>query len=126
MAPYTSKQVYKLYQQMIIQNFVSSFTDFVNYFTQIPDLLKNIFDEAVNNFNFIKSGPLSYIFLIFYIRKWEVCIRHFRPVLRCKGSPGEKHSRHCLNCKLSQLLLHRAPFLLQRTTGIHRVSQTAS
>lgn len=66
MAPDTSKQGYKPYRQMIIQNFVTSFTDFVNYFTQMPDLLKNIFDEVVNNFNFIKSGPLSYIFLIFY------------------------------------------------------------
>jgi len=56
---------------MILQNSVGYFTDFVNYFTQIPDLLKNIFDEAVNSFNFIKSGPLLYIFLIFYITKWK-------------------------------------------------------
>lgn len=45
----------RLYWQVILQTFVNYFTNFVDYFTEIPVLLTSVFDEAVNNFNFVKS-----------------------------------------------------------------------
>ena len=81
--------------------------------------------KAEKGISFIKSQLLTNIFLIFYVMKWEIHLKHFSCILKCEVDIEQKWDH--LNCELNRpCILWNTVFIWNKYWQTNPVAQSGT